>query len=98
MTTHARTALSATALGLASFTATSSIASGLFATPTMLGLALLAVYGMLEITLLSYAMPRKAATRSPAPAAVRLNIVRRVPALIEYPVIRGRETCRACAA
>lgn len=98
MNMHARTALSATALGLASFTATSAVVSGLFAAPTVVGFSLLAVYGLVEIALLSYAMPRKAPSRPSAPAPVRLGVVRRVPALIEYPVIRRREACRACAA
>lgn len=98
MTTNIRTTLSsATALGLVSFTATSALISGLFATTTVVGFALLAVYGVFEIALLSYAAPKLTAARpAPAPAAV-VRTTRRVPALIEFPVT-SRTACRSLAA
>ena len=99
MTTNARNTLTAAALGLASFTVTSALVSGLFATPTVVGFALLAVYGMGEIALLSYAAPRSRPTRLVKPArSVSVFRVRRVPALVEYPVFARRPVARSIAA
>ena len=98
MTTNTRTTLSATALGLVSFTATSAVLAGLFATPTVLGFALLAVYGVYEIAVLSYALPKPTTSARPAPAPVAvIRTTRRVPALIEFPVA-SRTACRSFAA
>lgn len=97
MTSKIRTALSATALGLASFTLTSAAVSGLLATSTIAGFSLLAAYGVFEIACLSYAAPRPLPVRAPVVRAAPVVIVRRVPAVIEYPVL-ARPACRACAA
>lgn len=101
MTSSTRTTLSAaTALGLVSFTTSSAFFAGLFATPTLVAFSLLAVYGMLEIAILSYATPPVRAAR-PTVTAIAIapaRTIRRVPALIEYPVIARPAVCRACAA
>jgi hypothetical protein len=98
MTTSIRhTTSAATALGLVSFTASSALFSGLFATPTLVAFSLLAVYGLLEIAILSYATPHERALRPASAAIARIPTVRRVPAVIEYPVFR-RPAVRACAA
>ena len=99
MTTSTRTTLSAaTALGLVSFITSSTLFAGLFATPTLVAFSLLAVYGLLEIAILSYASPRVHASRAHAIAIAPARTVRRVPAVVEYPVITRPVVCRALAA
>jgi len=102
MTSSIRTTLSAaTALGLVSFIASSTLFSGLFATPTLVAFSLLAVYGLLEIAILSYATPHALTNRRVAVAVAMTPVpaVRRVPAVIEYPVLRRpANACRALAA
>lgn len=99
MTSSIRSTLStATALGLASFLASSAMFAGLFATPTLVAFSLLAAYGVLEIAILSYAMPRPRTARPAAPAPVRRPTVRRVPAVIEYPVFRRPSLLRRAIA
>jgi len=95
MTTSIRsTFAAATALGLVSFVTSSAVFAGLFASPTLVGFSLLAVYGVAEIAALSYATPHvRTARRVAAPVATR----RRVPAVVEYPV-PVRAACRALAA
>jgi hypothetical protein len=59
MNTEIRSTLStATALGLVSFVTTSAIVSSIAAPATVTGIGLLAVYGVIEIALASYAGPR----------------------------------------
>ena len=99
MTSSIRTTLSAaTALGLVSFTATSALLSGPFATATLVGFAFLAVRGVLEIAILSYAAPRPLLPRPVAKTAVPVRVTRRVPALIEFTAIRRTAACRPIAA
>ncbi len=99
MTTSTRTTLSAaTALGLVSFIASSTLFAGLFATPTLVAFSLLAVYGLVEIAILSYASPRVRPARANPIAIVPARAVRRVPAVVEYPAITRPVVCRACAA
>lgn len=89
----------ATALGLVSFITSSAVFSGLFATPTIVAFSLLAAYGVLEIAMLSYATPHERALRPAAVAIARVRTVRRVPAVIEYPVFRRpANVCRVLAA
>lgn len=98
MTSSLRHTLSAaTALGLVSFTTSSAVFAGLFATPTVVAFSLLAVYGVFEIAILSYATPRVAKARPVAVPVAPVPTVRRVPAVIEYPELR-RSAVRACAA
>lgn len=92
MNTNARHILSATGLGLLSFTVSSALISGAFAVPTLVGFALLAVYGTVEIASLSYASPLPRAARADStPARVS------APVLVAFPTLRPA-TCGARAA
>ena len=95
MKTTFRSVLSATiALGLAAFTIFSALAAGLPASVTAAAFGLLAVYGLLEMMLLSYAV-RPAVVRSAARRTTAAQpVIVRVPALVEYPV----GPARRCAA
>ncbi len=103
MNTTARSTLStSTALGLASFTITSAFTAGAAAPATLLGFGLLAVYGLIEIVIVSYETPRFVTLSTPV--AVRAETARtvaparrhiRVPALIEYPMAKNTVLARA---
>ncbi len=59
MKTTARTVLSAAAgFGLAAFTLVSAFTAGINGSTTVIAFSLLAIYGLLEIAMLSYAAPR----------------------------------------
>lgn len=75
MKSPARTIFSAVAgLGLAAFTVISAFAGGFNGTSTVVAFSLLAVYGIFEIALLSYAAPRyEARPLRPRPVLVRGN-------------------------
>jgi hypothetical protein len=84
MKTTARFIISATTgLGLTAFTLFSAFAFGSASTATVLGFAFLAIYGLLEIAVLSYAAPRfevrPVRVTRPAPVLVALP----APAAIE---------------
>jgi hypothetical protein len=83
-----------TALGLTTFTLISAFTAAGSAATTAFGLGLLAIYGLIELTIRSYAPRRVLAMRRPAfrviaaePATVRVR------ALVEYPA--GATTARA---
>ncbi len=90
MKTTARSIISAaTGLGLAAFTIISAFTAGANASATVIAFALLAIFGMLEIAILSYSAPRfvkRSAGVRRAPALVSTRTYARVPALVEMPV------------
>ena len=90
MKATARTILSATtALGLVAFTVISA-AAGAPATVPATGLGLLAVYGLVEMMIRSYAPRRYVARPAVRPVPAARITVARVPALVEFPVVAPR--------
>jgi hypothetical protein len=89
MKTTARFLLSAaTALGLTAFMLFSAFTAGANASATVFAFALLAIWGMLEIAILSYATPRylvRPATVRRTPTVVSAPTYVRVPAIVEMP-------------
>jgi len=89
MKTTARFLLSAaTGLGLAAFLVFSAFTAGANAPATVIAFALLAIYGMLEIAILSYATPRyltRPVTVRRTPTVVSAPHYMRVPAIVEMP-------------
>jgi hypothetical protein len=98
MKTTARFIISAaTGLGLAAFFLVAAFAAGANAPVTVIAFALLAIYGLLEIAILSYSTPRFV-TRPVAvrrtPTLVTARGFARVPAIVEMP---GRSMPRRAA-
>jgi len=84
MKTTARSILSATtALGLTAFVLISAFSASASVTATAVGL--LVIYGLIEMTLLSYAPRRPLARRAVALRVVPQSAPVRVRALVEYP-------------
>lgn len=89
MNTNIRFTLSTSiALGLVSFAITSAIVAGVAAPATLAGFGLLAVYGMIEIAVVSYEAPRSVV---PLPAQTAWpRQTERMATVIEFPS-GGRE-------
>ena len=76
MKTNSRSVVSAAAgVGLAAATIISAVATGIAAPATVISFGLLAIYGLLEIAVVSYA-PRRAARSSALP---------RIADVVEFP-------------
>lgn len=92
MKTTARSILSATtAFGLTAFALFSAFNSGTSASVTATAVGLLAIYGLLEMAILTYS-PRRTLNlrRTPALRVVSENTTVRIPALVEYPACSTR--------
>ena len=94
MNTRIHSILSASAaLGLASFTSVSAFVLGVAAPATLLSFGLLAVYGLLEITLVSYQSPRLI-RRSPRAVAPTVR-ARGGVSIVHFPAEPAQEVLRA---
>lgn len=90
MKTSAHSVISTTtALGLATFSIASAFTAGAAAPTTIVAFGLLAIYGLIEIAILSYTEPRvigSVVRTTPRATAARRLV--RVPALVEYPAVK----------
>lgn len=94
MNTNIRSTVSTSiALGLVSFAVTSALVSSVAAPATLVAFGLLAVYGMIEITLVSYEGPHFIAPASSEPADAPQAA--RPRAVIQFPVAARRDLARA---
>jgi len=94
MNTNIRFTLSAsTALGLVSFVVTSALVSSLAAPATLVGFGLLAVYGMVEIAIASYASPRSTVSHHPVRTPARR--VAATGAVLAFPMVARPTLARA---
>lgn len=76
----------ATGLGLAAFTLISAFTAGFDGATTVVAFALLAIYGLIEIALVSYAAPRfEPRVRHARPPVDESSVVVRVSDLAEVP-------------
>jgi len=92
MNTNIRSAVSTSiALGLVSFTVTSALVSSVAAPATLVAFGLLAVYGMIEITLVSYEGPHFIAPSEPAGA----QLAAPSRTVIQFPVTARQGLARA---
>lgn len=94
MNTNIRSTVSTSiALGLISFSVTSALVSSVAAPATLVAFGLLAVYGMIEIAIVSYEGPRFVAPAPAGPMGTRQPAL--VGAVIQFPVTARQGLARA---